>query len=191
MIEIGRTLVSEDILEKDFVCNLSACKGACCVEGDSGAPLLKEETVKLESIQSQLEPYLREEGKKAIREQGSWLTDSDGDMVTPLVNDAECAYVVFSEDGTTLCGIEKAWKDGVVDFRKPVSCHLYPIRITEYRSFDAVNYDKWDICSPACTLGEELKVPVYRFAREGLVRRYGEEWYRDLEEVAEAWLNRS
>lgn len=190
MIQIGKTLISEDILEKEFVCNLNACKGACCVEGDSGAPLLESETSILEKIQDSIKPYLRPEGIQAIEEQGSWTADSDGDLVTPLVNNAECAYVVFDENGTTLCGIEKAWKDGVVSFRKPVSCHLYPIRIKSYPSFDAVNYDKWDICSDACTLGAELKVPVYQFAKDSLIRRYGEDWYEELTTVAKEWLNR-
>lgn len=190
MIQIGSTLVSEDLLEKEFVCNLSACKGACCVEGDSGAPLLESETGILEEINEIVMPYLRDEGKQAITEQGPWVIDDDGDLVTPLVNGKECAYVIFDEKGTTLCGIEKAWNEGDVKFRKPVSCHLYPIRITEYNSFHAVNYDKWDICSDACALGEELNVPVYKFAREGLVRRYGEKWFEELDEVATAWLNR-
>ena len=190
MIQIGSTLVSEDLLEKEFVCNLSACKGACCVEGDSGAPLLESETGILEEINEIVMPYLRDEGRQAIAEQGPWVIDDDGDLVTPLVNGKECAYVIFDEKGTTLCGIEKAWNEGDVKFRKPVSCHLYPIRITEYNSFHAVNYDKWDICSDACALGEELNVPVYKFAREGLVRRYGEKWFEELDEVASAWLNR-
>lgn len=190
MIQIGKTLISEDLLEKEFVCNLTACKGACCIEGDSGAPLLESETKILEKISDAVRPYLRPEGIEAIDEQGPWITDSDGDLVTPLVNNAECAYVVFDDNGTTLCGIEKAYRDGVVDFRKPVSCHLYPIRIKEYPSFDAVNYDKWDICSDACTLGEELHVPVYKFASEALKRRYGDEWYNELTEVAEAWSKR-
>ncbi len=190
MIQIGSTLVSEDLLEKEFVCNLSACKGACCVEGDSGAPLLESETGILEEINEIVMPYLRDEGRQAIAEQGPWVIDDDGDLVTPLVNGKECAYVIFDEKGTTLCGIEKAWNEGDVKFRKPVSCHLYPIRITEYNSFHAVNYDKWDICSDACALGEELNVPVYKFAREGLVRRYGEKWFEELDEVATAWLNR-
>lgn len=190
MIQIGKTLISEDIIEKEFVCNLNACKGACCVEGDSGAPLSESETAILESIREAVDPYLRPEGRAAIAEQGTWTADSDGDLVTPLVNNAECAYVVFDEKGTTLCGIEKAWRDGVVDFRKPVSCHLYPIRIKSYPSFDAVNYDKWDICSDACSLGQELKVPTYQFAREALERKYGEDWYKELDEVAQAWLNR-
>lgn len=160
------------------------------MEGDSGAPLLESETAILEKIYDSVRPYLRPEGVAAIEEQGTWTADSDGDLVTPLVNNAECAYVVFAEDGSTWCGIEKAWKDGVVDFRKPVSCHLYPVRIKSYPSFDAVNYDKWDICSDACSLGKELQVPVYQFAKEALIRRYGDDWYQELDEVARAWLNR-
>ncbi len=190
MIQIGKTLVSEDVLEKDFVCNLSACKGACCVEGDSGAPLLESETAILDEIQECVMPFLRDEGKQAIEEQGAWVIDDDGDQVTPLANGKECAYVIFDEKGTTLCGIEKAHNEGVVDFKKPVSCHLYPVRITEYNSFHAVNYDKWDICSDACTLGKELNVPVYKFVKDALIRRYGDKWYDELDEVATAWLNR-
>lgn len=189
MIAIKNSLVSEDLLEKEFVCNLSKCKGACCVEGDAGAPLDDREAMLLEEIYDDLKPYLRKEGIEAIEEQGTATIDErDGEWVTPLVNDAECAYVVF-ENGTTYCGIEKAWKDGVVNFRKPVSCHLYPIRITEYPSYDAVNYHKWSICSDACDLGRELEMPVYKFAKDSLIRKYGKEWYEELELVAQNFLN--
>lgn len=186
MISIGDTLISEDILEKKFVCDLTACKGACCVEGDAGAPLEPEEVKILADEYEKVKPYLRPEGIKAIEEQGTHVIDElDGEPVTPLVNDAECAYVVFDENGTTLCGIEKAWKEGKTHFRKPVSCHLYPIRIQKYSSFEAVNYHKWKICSAACSLGESLKVPVYKFTKDALIRKYGPEWYTDLEKAAE------
>ncbi len=186
MISIGDTLISEDILEKKFVCDLTACKGACCVEGDAGAPLEPEEVKILADEYEKVKPYLRPEGIKAIEEQGTHVIDElDGEPVTPLVNDAECAYVVFDENGTTLCGIEKAWKEGKTYFRKPVSCHLYPIRIQKYSSFEAVNYHKWKICSAACSLGESLKVPVYKFTKDALIRKYGPEWYTDLEKAAE------
>ena len=132
---------------------------------------------------------MRPEGIAAIKKQGTSVQDWDGEMVTPLVNDKECAYVIFDEKGITKCGIEKAWEDGVIDFKKPISCHLYPIRITYYRDFDALNYHKWDICSPACTLGAELKVPVYRFLKDALIRKYGEDWYAEIEGIDEA-LNR-
>lgn len=184
MIQIGRTLVSEDLLEREFVCNLSKCKGACCVEGDAGAPLLESETAILDSIRSAVEPYLRPEGVEALNKIGNWEHDNDGDLVTPLIDGKECAYTIFLEDGTASCGIEKAWRDGAVDFKKPISCHLYPVRITRYKSFEAVNYHSWNICSPACALGEELKVPVYSFLKDALTRNYGEEWYSELEDVA-------
>ncbi|MBK7854577.1 MAG: DUF3109 family protein [Bacteroidetes bacterium] len=185
MIAVGKTLLSDDVIEEKFVCDLQKCKGACCVEGVSGAPLSKEETKILEDIYDKVKPYLTERGLKAIKKYGLHLTDDDGDLVTPLVNGKEeCAYTIF-ENGMALCGIEKAWKDGVVDFRKPVSCHLYPIRITEHKNYDAVNYSEWDLCAPACKLGKKLKVPVYKFLKEALVRKYGHEWYNDLEKVVE------
>lgn len=185
MIAIGKTLVSDDVIEEKFVCDLQRCKGACCVEGVSGAPLSKEETKILEDIFDKVKPYLTDRGLKAIEKFGLHLTDNDGDLVTPLVNGREeCAYTIF-ENGMALCGIEKAWKDGVVDFRKPVSCHLYPVRITEHKSYDAVNYSEWDLCAPACKLGKKLKVPVYKFLKEALIRKYGEAWYNDLEKAVE------
>lgn len=191
MIAHGKTVISQDIFEAHFVCDLTKCKGACCVEGDSGAPLDKEEVLILEKEYEKIKPFLRAEGIKAIAEQGtSTIDEHDGELVTPLVNDKECAYVVFDNKGTTLCGIELAWKQGETSFRKPVSCHLYPIRIQSYSSFDAVNYDKWEICSPACTLGKELKVPVYKFAKDSLIRKYGEPWYNELEIIAKEWLAR-
>lgn len=191
MIAIKDTLISEDVLDQAFVCDLSKCKGACCVEGDSGAPLEDSELSVLEEVYPFVKPYLRKEGVEAIEEQGTSVQDPlDDEWVTPLVNGAECAYVIF-ENGVTKCGIEKAWEHGKIDFRKPISCHLYPIRITKYASYEAVNYHKWQICSPACDLGKELQVPVYKFTKDSLVRKYGEEWYTELEEVAQQWSNRN
>lgn len=184
MFQIGKTIVSEDILEKEFVCNLTACKGACCVDGDSGAPLLKEELAILEQIYPVVKPFLRPEGIAVIEEQGTWVTDKDNELGTPLINDKDCAYVIFDKD-TALCGIEQAYNQGLIDWKKPVSCHLYPIRIKDFSSFQAVNYDRWDICSAACSLGKELEVPVYKFVKEALVRRFGTAWYEELEKVAE------
>lgn len=191
MIAIDKTLISEDILEKEFVCDLSKCKGACCVEGDAGAPLEDDEVIKLEEIFEDVKPYLRKEGVEAIEAQGTSIQDPvDGEWVTPLVNGAECAYVIFDKNGTTKCGIEKAWEEGAVDWRKPVSCHLYPIRVTSYSSYDAVNYHKWQICSDACSLGAQLKVPVYKFTKDALIRKYGQEWFDQLDEVAQNWPGR-
>lgn len=182
MIQIGRTLISEELFTEAFQCDLDACKGACCVEGDSGAPLEEKEARILEEEYKAIAPYLIEEGRKAIEEQGKSVYDSDGDLGTPLINGGACAFAIF-EGGKALCSIEKAWKDGATNFRKPVSCHLYPVRIQEYKSFDAVNYHRWKICSPACTLGRELKQPVYVFLKDALIRRFGVEWYAELEEV--------
>ena len=185
MISIGNTLVSRELLEEEFVCNLSACKGACCVEGDAGAPLSKDEVKILEQEYPNIKSFLRPEGRDAIESQGTSIIDeTDGEPVTPLVNDKECAYVIFDTNGTTKCGIEKAWEQGQTDFRKPVSCHLYPIRIESYEKYDAVNYHQWQICNAACSLGEELKVPVFQFTKDALIRKYGPDWYGELEEVA-------
>jgi len=191
MISHGNTLLSEELLSEQFVCDLQKCKGACCVEGDAGAPLEPAEVDILKKEYSNFENYLRPEGRAAVEEQGTHVIDPmDDEPVTPLVNGAECAYVVFDEKGTTLCGIEKAWRDGKTSFRKPVSCHLYPIRIQRYKSFDAVNYHQWQICAPACDLGKELKVPVFRFAKDSLIRKYGEKWYQELEILAKEWERR-
>lgn len=190
MIEVENKLISKDVFEKKFVCDLNACKGACCVEGDAGAPLEKEELKQLEKAYPAVEPYMRKEGIEAVKKQGKHTIDSfDGEHVTPLVNNKECAYVYFDENNKALCAIEKAYRNGEIDFMKPISCHLYPIRIQKYRNFDAVNYDKWEICNPACKLGEALQVPVYQFAKEALIRKYGEAWYAELPKIHNA-MNR-
>ena len=187
MIQIDDKLISEDLFSEEFVCNLAKCKGICCVEGDAGAPLDEEETHILDEIYPKIKPYLRPEGIQAIEEQGTYTLDFEGDLVTPLVNNAECAYVIFDEKGYTKCAIEKAYEDGVIDWQKPISCHLYPIRITEYSNFSAINYHEWDICSDACILGKELGVKVYQFLKKPLIRKYGEEFYQTLSEAAEEW----
>jgi hypothetical protein len=187
MIQIDDKLISEDLFSEEFVCNLAKCKGICCVEGDAGAPLDKDETKILDEIYPKIKPYLRPEGIQAIEEQGTYTLDFEGDLVTPLVNNAECAYVIFDEKGYTKCAIEKAYEDGVINWQKPISCHLYPIRITEYSNFSAINYHEWDICSDACTLGKELGVKVYQFLKKPLIRKYGEDFYQTLSETAEEW----
>ncbi|WP_124640196.1 DUF3109 family protein [Amniculibacterium aquaticum] len=188
MIQIEDKLISEDIFSEEFVCNLSKCKGACCVEGDIGAPLEKEETKILDDIYEKIKPYLTREGIKAIEEQGTWEIDpSDGDFVTPMVENRECVYVTFDEKGITKCGIEKAYEDGVIDWQKPISCHLYPIRVQKYSTFTALNYHEWSICSDACALGKELQVPVYKFLKTPLIRKFGEDFFTMLSEAAEEW----
>lgn len=184
MFQIGKTIVSEEILKKDFVCNLSACKGACCIAGEAGAPLDENETEILEDIYPKVKPFLRKEGIEAIEAQGTSIIGLDGEFETPLIDGADCAYVTFDNKGTALCGIEEAYNQGEISFKKPVSCHLYPIRTQDYSEFSAVNYHHWQICDDACTLGKELQVPVYQFVKEALVRKYGQDWYNELEKVA-------
>lgn len=184
MFQLEKTIVSEEILEKEFVCNLNACKGACCVNGDAGAPLEKEELDILEEILPVLKKYLRKEGLQAIKEQGTYTTNEFGEHETTLIDGADCAYVIYDENNVSLCGIEEAYNQGEIEFKKPVSCHLYPIRIKQYSEFAAVNYDKWEICDDACSLGKELGVPVYKFVRQALERKFGENWYKELEKVA-------
>tara|TARA_Y100000389_G_scaffold204589_1_gene258189 strand:- start:1848 stop:2417 length:570 start_codon:yes stop_codon:yes gene_type:complete len=182
MFQVGKTLVSKVILDHAFCCDLSKCKGACCVEGDGGAPLDKEEQKILNQIQPMIRPYLRLEGLAEIDLQGPFVFDEDGECSTPLVNKKECAYVVF-ESGVAKCGIEKAYEEGAIKWPKPLSCHLYPIRINRYESFHAVNVHHWRICEPACSLGQELQLPVFRFLKNGLKRAFGSSWYEEVESI--------
>lgn len=190
MFQLGKTIVSEDILENDFVCNLSACKGACCVDGEAGAPLQKEEAILLEKIYPKMKPFLRKKSAEAIEKQGTWVTSDFGELETPLIDHQECAYVIFDDNNTALCAIEKAYNEGVIDWEKPVSCHLYPVRIKEYSEFSAVNYNKWSICDDACTLGKELQMPVYKFVKKALIRKFGKHWYQALEKIAQNHKNK-
>lgn len=185
MFQIDKTIISEEILENEFVCNISACKGACCIDGEAGAPLEDAELPILEKIYDKVKPYLRPEGIAAIEEQGTYVKGFDGEWETPLIDGADCAYVTFDDKGTALCGIEEAYNQGDIDWKKPISCHLYPVRIKEYSTFSAINYHKWHICDDACSLGKELQVPVYKFVKQALIRKYGEDWYNELEKTAE------
>lgn len=187
MFQIGNTIVSEEVLEKDFVCNISACKGECCVAGDAGAPVLNKEREKLNEVYPKIKHLLRPEGIAAIDKYGTYTTSESGEHETTLVNDKECAFVTFDEKGITSCGIEQGYNKGLVDWKKPISCHLYPIRVQDYDEFSAVNYNTWDICDDACTLGKELQVPVYKFLKNALILKFGENWYMELEKVAEEW----
>ncbi|HNP20090.1 MAG TPA: DUF3109 family protein [Fulvivirga sp.] len=189
MIEHGKVILSDDIKEKFFVCNLEKCKGACCVEGDLGAPLEESELKILDEIYDKVAPYLSEEGKQAIREHGRYVYDEDGEYSTTTIGGKECAYAVYDERGILKCGIEQAYLDGKTDWKKPISCHLYPIRATKYEEFEALNYDRWDICNPACDFGKELGVEVYKFLKEPLIRKYGETWYNELVHLIEEEKN--
>lgn len=181
MIKVGEILVSDDIKDVEFVCHLEKCKGACCVEGDLGAPLEEEELPVMNEILEKVKPYLTPEGLKAIEAQGTYILDEDGDYSTPTIEGKECAYAHYDQLGVLKCGIEQAYLDGKIGFKKPISCHLYPIRITRNKKgFEAVNYHKWNICSAACSYGKSLQVPLYKFLKEPLERKYGAPWYQEL-----------
>lgn len=182
MIQIEDKIISLDIFKTYFFCDLSACKGSCCVEGDSGAPLLYEEKKILEEIYEKVKPYMSKEGKVEVEKNGVSTIDKDGDLTTTLVKNKECSFVIF-ENGIAKCSIEKAYNNGSIEFKKPISCHLFPIRIAEYPDFEAVNYEKIKICKPACDCGSKLKIPLFVFLKEPLIRKYGESWYEELLEV--------
>lgn len=184
MIAINNILVSDAVVQEHFVCNLSACKGMCCVSGDAGARLEKKELEFLEENYEKIKPFLNEEGKKAIREQGKFITDEDGIDRTPLVQNGACAYVIF-ENGIAKCGIEKTFEAKQIDFQKPISCHLFPIRIKKHDGYEAVNYEEWHICNPACTNGKKLKVRVFEFLKVPLIRKYGKEFFETLKAAVE------
>lgn len=181
MIVIDDKIVSEDLLDEKFVCDLAACKGACCVAGDAGAPLDDAELPKLDAIFEQIKPYLTPQGIAVLEKEKYVVDEEDGGYGTPLINGAACAYVTYDDNGIAGCGIEKAYLDGKIKWQKPVSCHLYPVRITKHSTFDAVNYERWSICKAACKNGNKLKVPVFRFVKTALIRKYGEEFYNVLE----------
>ena len=188
MIQIDDTLVSLDVIEKFFLCDLSHCKGECCVEGDAGAPLEPGEVEGLEKVLPVVWNDLSEKAKAVIDRQGVSYVDEEGDRVTSIVDGKDCVFTCYDSDGTCKCAVEKAFREGKTSFYKPVSCHLYPVRITEYPDFKAVNYHKWDVCKAAALLGEKERVRVYQFLKEPLVRKFGEQWYAALEECATEWL---
>ena len=183
MIQIDDTLVSLDLIERSFLCDLSHCKGQCCVEGDSGAPLEPGEEEELKRVLP--------EARTVIQSQGVAYTDSDGDRVTSIVGDKNCVFTCYDTDGVCKCAIEKAYREGRVSFYKPISCHLYPVRITQYKTFQAVNYHRWDVCKAAELLGKKEQVPVYQFLKEPLIRKFGQAWYDALDECAQEWKKQS
>ncbi len=184
MIQIEDKIVSKDLFDQHFICDLGKCEGNCCVFGDSGAPLEDDEVEILEKHLKDIKPFMRPEGLSAVNRLGSWVIDRDGDKVTPLVGDEECAYVVF-EDDIAWCAIERAYKEGLVPFQKPVSCHLYPIRVNRLKNGVALNYHQWSICEPARILGKKEGVPVFRFLKEAITRVYGQAFYKEMEVIYE------
>ncbi len=181
MIILGQTLLSDEVYEEQFVCDLDICKGGCCVEGDAGAPLTEEEKKVLADIAGRVAPFMIPEGIATINAVGYWVEDDDGELTTPLVDGKQCAYVFYDEQHIARCAIERAYEEGLIDFQKPVSCHLYPIRISKYPHYDALNYHRWPLCNCARAKGSKLNVRVYRFLKDSLIRMYGKEWYDELE----------
>ncbi|MCS6905240.1 MAG: DUF3109 family protein [Bacteroidia bacterium] len=182
MLIIENVVIPDDVLNSEFACKLSACKGACCLVGEAGAPLTPEEADYLQQNYSAIAPFLTQKGKKTISEQGTTVVGEDGELETPLVNKKEeCAYAVF-ENGIIYCGIEKAYYAGAIDFQKPISCHLYPVRITHKDGLEYLQYQRLHICAPACVAGRAQKIPLFRFLRDALIRKYGNEFYELLEE---------
>ncbi len=187
MFQLDNTLISEELLEEHFCCDLQACKGACCVAGEAGAPLDKEEVSLLEELYPKIGPFLNDNGRNAIAQHGTSVVAADGSLETPLVDGKECAYTTFDSRGVAHCGIEQAHRAGVIDWQKPISCHLYPVRVQHYSAFTAVNYHRWQICQAACDLGSKNKLPIYQFVKEALVRKFGQPWFEALEQTAQSY----
>lgn len=184
IIEIGRTLISSEILDKKFICDYGTCKGICCVEGDSGAPLRPKEDVIMKKYVPQVKKYLNADAIALLDEKGTSYIDQEGDLVTTINEGRECVFTHFDGKGNHMCAYEMAYEAGEIDFPKPISCALYPIRLREYTDFTGVNYDEWDICKAAEVLGEKMGKPVYKFLKKPLIRHFGKDWYAELENVA-------
>ncbi len=189
MILIQDKIVSRDVVEEQFLCNLDACKGVCCIEGEGGAPLEENEAALIPEIYEKVEPYMTEEGIKEVGLQGYHTPNEDGIPATPLIKGRACAYLNYDEKGIAKCAFETAYEEGKIEWQKPVSCHLYPIRIKDYSDFSAINYSRWDICSAACTHGAKHKLPLYQFVKDALIRKYGEEFYEELDAIAQYMAN--
>lgn len=190
MLIVQDKLVDDEILKEEFMCNLKACKGACCWEGDFGAPLDDDEIQTLEKDYAQIRPYLSSEGQDILDQKGmNVYYEEDKMMGTPLLPSAACAFMTKDALGVAQCGIEQAWRDEKTTLRKPISCHLYPIRVEKdhFAAFESLRYDRWDICSAACTNGQKAKIKVFEFAKDALIRKYGQDWYDELEA---AYINR-
>jgi hypothetical protein len=190
MIQIDDVVVSLDVFREKFLCDLGACKGECCIEGDAGAPVEMDEVAKLEEVLPVVWEDLAPEAQAIIDKQGVVYTDEEGDLVTSIVNGKAGVFTCYDEKGSCFCAIEKAYRAGKVDFCKPVSCALYPIRVGDYGPYKAVNYHRWSVCKAAVLLGRKENLPVYKFLKEPLIRKFGEAWYAELEIAAEELKNR-
>lgn len=180
MLQIDDTIISLDVLETQFICDLTKCKGQCCVDGDAGAPLEKEENDQINEILPIIWDDLSPKAQELINKQGISYKDYDGELVTSIINGKDCVFTYFEEDGICKCVLDNAYREGRISFPKPISCHLYPIRLQKYRDFTAVNYHEWSICKPALTCGQKEEVELYKFLKDPLIRKFGEKWYEDL-----------
>lgn len=187
MLQIGKYIVSLDLIRECFCCDLHECKGMCCEEGDNGAPISEEEKQLVESDIEKIKPYMSQEGRTAVENSGVAYTDQDGDLVTQLVNKRECAFSI-KRNGIWFCAIEEAFNNGDSTLRKPISCYLYPVRISEHKKFVAVEYHRWNICKQAICKGKELSLPLYKFLKKPLIERFGQEWYDELDLTAKEFL---
>lgn len=191
MLQIKDTLVSLDVIEEYFECDLDTCLGECCVEGDAGAPLLEEEGRILNEQLPRLIPFMLPGAQQVAREQGACYVDEDGDLVTSIVGGRDCIFTFYAPGGKCLCLLEKLRREGHTDIFKPISCSLYPVRIKQYGGMTAVNYHRWKICRCAQVLGRKKGIRVYEFLREPLIRRFGEDWYAQLSLAASEWLKQN
>ena len=185
MIQIKDTLISEDIFETCFVCDLGKCKGMCCVEGDAGAPLTHEEYEAIKDVLPEIWDDLSPKARELIEKQGIAYIDGDGELVTSIIKGRECVFTYFDADGVCRCAIDNAFREGKISVQKPISCHLYPIRLRKYDDFTALNYDRWSVCRPALRLGKKTGIKLYQFLKEPLIRKFGEEWYQEVCQIAE------
>lgn len=188
MLEIQNTLVSLDLLERYFCCDLDKCLGECCIEGDAGAPITEDERRQIEDILPEIFDDLMPAAQREIKEHGVAYIDEEGDLVTSIVDGRNCVFTCYEPGGMCHCAIERAFRQGRVNFMKPVSCHLYPVRVKEYADFTAVNLHRWKICHCAEVLGRKLGVRAYKFLKEPLIRRFGEEWYDELDHTADEYF---
>lgn len=188
MLQIEDTIISLDIIEEEFLCDLSVCKGICCVEGDSGAPVEDAEISELEKALPVIWDDLSPQAREVIEKQGIVYLDEDDEYVTSIVDGKDCVFTCYDDKGHCLCALEKAYKENKISFYKPISCHLYPIRVANYRGFRALNYNRWQVCEAAVLLGRKNKLKVYQFLKEPLIRKFGEDWYRQLENAAKEIL---
>lgn len=185
MIQIKDTLISEDVFETCFVCDLGKCKGMCCVEGDAGAPLTHEEYEAIKDVLPEIWDGLSPKARELIEKQGIAYIDDDGELVTSIIKGRECVFTYFDADGVCRCAIDNAFREGRISVQKPISCHLYPIRLHKYDEFTALNYDRWSVCRPALRLGKKTGIKLYQFLKEPLICKFGEEWYQEVCQIAE------